>query len=149
MKIFKTITVILCLVVLLGCASGSSLVTGTARPPTNPENVRIFLQAPPQYEIIGLVEDFSNVRLTTQAAQDRAINKLRERAANMGATGIILTNIGGTEVSGSGSGFGLGGGVGGQSGNFGFATGVAFGAGSGSGGERRIVQGIAIYVIEE
>ena len=65
-------------------------MTGEARPPIDPNEVRIYLDPPSEYETIGLVEASSDVELSSQAALDRAINELKKQAAKIGANGVLL-----------------------------------------------------------
>ena len=95
-KILKIILTIFIFTVLLGCASGSgsSIITGEVRPAINPAEVRIYLEPPSQYEVIGLVEAYSDVNFSRQAAQNRLMERLKKRAAKMGANGVLLTDTG-------------------------------------------------------
>jgi len=43
-------------VVLSGCATGSVIVTGTIRPATDPQSVKLYLKEPKKYDVIGLVQ---------------------------------------------------------------------------------------------
>jgi hypothetical protein len=79
---------------LVGCATGSSIVTGDVRPAIDPNEVKLYLEPPLEYETIGLVEASSEVELSTQAAQDRAIGELKAQAARLGANGVLLGNTG-------------------------------------------------------
>ena len=81
-------------IVFLGCATGSTIITGEARPAIDPSMVRIYLDPPAQFETIGLIEASSDVEFSRQAAQDRVINELRNRAARIGANGILLVGTG-------------------------------------------------------
>jgi hypothetical protein len=73
-----------------GCATGSAVVTGEARLPIDPSQVKLYLDPPPEYETIGLVESSSDVEFSSQAAMDRATNELKEQAAKIGANGVVL-----------------------------------------------------------
>jgi len=90
---FLTVLSIFC-IVLFGCATGSTIITGEARPAIDPSMVRIYLDPPTQFETIGLIEASSDVEFSRQAAQDRVINELRNRAAGIGANGILLVGTG-------------------------------------------------------
>ncbi len=92
MKKFKTTLLIIYFLSIVGCATGSHIVTGKTRPPINPNNVQLYLEPPPEYETIGIVEAASDVELSTQAAQDRAIQELKKQAAQIGANGVLVTN---------------------------------------------------------
>jgi hypothetical protein len=139
MRVIKNITVILFVVFLLGCATnGSSIITGTVRPEIDPSEVKIYIDPPPQYETIGIVEAAREVGFSRQKTQDNVIEDLKILAAKMGANGVLLTATG-SQPTGSTGGFMVGT-------SFGD---VGVGVGSGSSGERIVGQGRAIYVIEE
>jgi hypothetical protein len=92
---YKVVTLIIffCMV-LFGCATGSTIITGEVRSSVDPSEVRIFLEPPSKFETIGIVEASSDVEFSRQSAQDRVINELKNRAAKIGANGILLTNTG-------------------------------------------------------
>ena len=90
----RTIVALSFLVALLGCATGSFIVTGKVRPAISPSEVKIYLDPPSQFETIGIVEASSEVEFSSQAAQDRAINELKKQAAKIGANGVLLLNTG-------------------------------------------------------
>ena len=94
MRIFKIIITLSFLSVLVGCATGSSIVTGKVKPAISPGEVKIYLYPPSQYDTIGIVEASSDVEFSTQAAQDRVINELKAQAAKIGANGVVLINTG-------------------------------------------------------
>jgi hypothetical protein len=94
MRIFKIIITLSFLSVLVGCATGSSIVTGKVKPAISPGEVKIYLDPPSQYDTIGIVEASSDVEFSTQAAQDRVINELKAQAAKIGANGVVLINTG-------------------------------------------------------
>ncbi|PIQ93566.1 MAG: hypothetical protein COY75_03130 [Nitrospirae bacterium CG_4_10_14_0_8_um_filter_41_23] len=126
---FKIIIALSFLVVLFGCAIGSSIVTGKVRPAISPGEVKIYLDPPSQYETIGIVEASSDVGFSSQAAQDRAINELKAQAAKIGANGVLLLNTG--DKSGE---------------MVGFYSGGIFYAGA---SETKTAKGKAIFVIQE
>jgi uncharacterized protein YbjQ (UPF0145 family) len=84
------------MIILIGCATGSTVITGEVRPAIDVTEVKIYLDPPSQYETIGLIEASSDVEMTRQAAQDRVINELKARAAKIGANGVLLINSGST-----------------------------------------------------
>ncbi|MGF1889021.1 hypothetical protein L4D13_23200 [Photobacterium profundum] len=88
---------------LFGCASGSSILVGEARAPLEPEDVRLYLEAPDSYERIALVNAASDAGLTKQSSTDYAIEELKKQAAKHGANGVLL------EVTGSNNSVMLGG----------------------------------------
>ncbi|EGQ7759829.1 hypothetical protein M5216_004435 [Vibrio vulnificus] len=91
LKIFLLSVILL---VLNGCASGSALVTGTQRTALDISEVKLYLEAPAQYETIGLVKASSDAGFTQQASQDYAVEELKKQAAKIGANGVILTSTG-------------------------------------------------------
>jgi len=56
MKILNLITSFAFLMTILGCASGSHIITGKVRPAINKNEVTLYLEAPKKYEVIGIVE---------------------------------------------------------------------------------------------
>ncbi|WP_315600975.1 hypothetical protein [Treponema socranskii] len=80
--------------VLFSCATGTALITGTKRTATNPECVVIYTEAPPKYEVIGIVTASSDSGWTEQGDLNYAIAELKKQAAKIGANGIILENVG-------------------------------------------------------
>ncbi|WP_157292804.1 hypothetical protein [endosymbiont of Ridgeia piscesae] len=80
---------------LVGCATGSVLVTGTQRPPIDPSQVRIY-RIPPnaEFEHIGIVKAQAEEVITQQEAMDRAVHELKKQAAKIGANGVILGGTG-------------------------------------------------------
>jgi len=101
------IAILISFTVFLSCATGSSIITGEVRPAIDPQEVRIYLEPPTQFEIIGVVEASSDVSFSRQAAQDRVVDQLRNRAARMGANGVLLLGTG--TQSGDATGFVSGG----------------------------------------
>ena len=98
MKTSNFTVLILCLLTLTGCATGSSTVTGNARTAIDPNVVILYLDPPQEYETIGIVESSSDVELSSQAARDRTIEELKVQAAKIGANGVLIT---GTSSEGS------------------------------------------------
>ena len=101
MRISKLLSIAILFIVLLGCSTGSAIITGNVRPAIDPNEVKIFLEPPSQYETIGIVEASSDVEFSSQKAQDRVINELKKQAAKIGANGIILLNTGNTSSGGA------------------------------------------------
>ena len=128
-RVLNAITVIFFFTVLVGCATGSSIITGTKRPAINSSEVKIYLDPPRKYESIGIIEVSSEVVFSRQSAQDKAMNELKSRAAKIGANGILLTNSG--SQSSETAGF--------------YSNGIFYGGSS----DKIIAQGRAIYVVQE
>lgn len=92
----KIIVYFITAVFLTSCAlgSGSVIVTGTVRPATDPQSVKLYLKEPKRYEVIGLVEASSVPGWSEQQAKDHAIEILKNKASKVGANGVLLTAIG-------------------------------------------------------
>lgn len=87
--------ILLLIVALLsGCATGSVLVTGNVRQPIAPEAVKVYLDPPGDFEVIAVVQASSEMGLTQQGSQEYALNYMKEKAAAVGANGLLLTRIG-------------------------------------------------------
>lgn len=129
METSKITILIVCLLTLVSCATGSSIVTGKVRPAIDPNDVKLYLEPPLEYETIGIVEASSEVEFSSQAAQDRAIQELKSQAAKIGANGVLITNTG--DKSGDIVGF--------------FSDGVFYGGAS----DAKTARGRAIFVVQE
>ena len=90
----RWIALIIVLGALVGCASGSSIVTGKTRAEIPVECVTNYLQPPPSYETVGLIEAFSTDDSAPMASVlSAAVPALKRRAAKMGANGILLHRV--------------------------------------------------------
>jgi len=80
---------------LLGCATSSHVMIGTARPPISPESVRVYVQPPEKYEEIATLDTSSqgSFAITGQQNMDKAIARMKEEAAKLGANGILLQGV--------------------------------------------------------
>ena len=110
MKLHAVSTLLIC---LAGCSTGSVTVTGTPREPIASTEVRVYAEPPADYEVIALLESAPSSAWTEQGRQDAAVADLKEKAAKVGANGILLTGVadaGGER--GAGVGVSSGGGVG-------------------------------------
>ena len=125
---------------LLGCSTSSHVMIGTARPPISPESVRISLQPPEKYEEIAALDATSqgSFAITSQQNMDKAMARLKEEAAKLGANGVLLQGV---QDQQSGS---IGTGVGSSSYGPGSSTGV--GVGGSFGIYNKAARGIAIFV---
>lgn len=83
------------MLLLVGCTTGSALVTGTKRASIDPSQVVIYRSAPDtKFEHIGIVKSEAEEVLSQQEALDRAVEELKKQAAKIGANGIILSRTG-------------------------------------------------------
>jgi hypothetical protein len=97
--------VVATLVCLGGCSTGSVTVTGTPRDPIAASEVRVYADPPADFDVIALLESAPSSGWTDQSRQDKAVADLKEKAAKLGANGILLTGV---SDSGGGSGAGVG-----------------------------------------
>jgi len=127
----KIVACYLAALFLIGCATatGSVILTGPARPSTNPQSVKLYQKEPKKYDVIGLVEASSDYGWTDQKSQDYAVAELKKQAAKVGANGVLLTTTG-TQTSAMVGGYG---------------TGVMWAAPANA----KVVKGTAIFVNEE
>jgi hypothetical protein len=78
--------------VLAGCASGSALVTGQARPAIEDyTTITILTEMPDGAEQIAIVQASSNSGWTQQGKLDHAVEELRQQAAKIGANAVVVT----------------------------------------------------------
>jgi len=83
---------------------GPTSIPEQARQAIDPSQVRLFVSRPLQYELIGLVETanaigFSRHAARRYAARERAKKDLKQRAAEIGANGVLVLH-GGSRDSG-------------------------------------------------
>ncbi len=86
--------VVSCIALLGACASGSAIVTGTTRPALAQNQVKVYLEPPASYEIIGLVSASSDAGWTEQGSLDYALDELKSQAAKLGANGLLVVSTG-------------------------------------------------------
>ena len=98
MKICRSALVVLAIGALVSpaCASGSAIVTGNTRTPVAPQEVKLFLEPPPTFEVIGLVNATSDAGWTEQGSLNYAIEELKKQAAKLGANGVLIVTTGET-----------------------------------------------------
>lgn len=117
------------------------MLVGTARPPISPEQVKIYLHPPAQYEEIAIVDASSRggaPSFTDQQKMNKTLARLKEQAAELGANGILLEGVGDREAGAVGTSFGTAN----ANGNHAYGTGFGF---SGTAFEKT-GKGLAIYV---
>jgi hypothetical protein len=85
--------------VLAACASGSAIVTGTKRTPVTVEHVKLYLEPPVSFEVIGLVTASSDAGWSEQDSVDSAVKELKKQAAALGANGLLLASTVGSETT--------------------------------------------------
>jgi len=91
MEYFVPVFMLVTVVALGGCASGSALVTGHARPAIEDHTtVSILTERPEGSELIAIVKASSDFGWTQQGSLDRAVVELKKQAAKVGANAIVL-----------------------------------------------------------
>jgi hypothetical protein len=102
-----SITPLICL--LCSYASASTFMVGEARPPTDPDRVKVYMEPPRKFDRIAIIRKGSSGSwaFTDQSQVDEAIAKIKVEAAKVGANGILLQVI--ETNSGGGIGIGIGG----------------------------------------
>ena len=114
--------VLLIVMILVGCHPVSHIIVGETRAPVIPSQVKIYLDYPEEYEKIALIDAGSNfafkdpvILFDWQRKMDKAMERLKIEAAQLGANGILIVNTdtnniiqsvrsdgeGGTQVSSS------------------------------------------------
>ena len=81
-------------IALAACASGSAIVTGKVRMSISPEQVRLYLEPPAEFEVIALVSASSDAGWTEQGSLDYAIEELKSQAAKVGANSVLIGSTG-------------------------------------------------------
>ncbi len=126
-----------------GCNSTSQVVVGSPRAPRSPDQVKIYLHAPKSFEEIALLNTSSknSWAVSDQGKMDKAVARLKEEAAKLGANGVLLRETGSQEA-------------GALSTNVVTASGphssvTAFGTGVAVPIHDKTATGVAIYVVEE
>jgi len=79
---------------LAACASGTTILTGTQRPPLKPEQVRLYTEAPSEFDVVGLVSASSEWGWSDQNDTNMAIDEMRKQAAKIGANGVLIESAG-------------------------------------------------------
>ena len=84
---------------ILGCST-ASVVVGNQRPKVRPEDVKIYLRQPKAYEEIALMQTDSmwSFAVGNQGRYNAVINRMKKRAAELGANGILLSTLGAETV---------------------------------------------------
>jgi hypothetical protein len=90
-------------------------MVGEPRPPTNPANVKVYMEPPRRFDRIAIIRKGSGGAwaFSDQGQIDEAIAKIRAEAAKVGANGILLQAVETNSSGGLGigiGGFGVGGG---------------------------------------
>lgn len=127
--------------VFLSACTSSHIIVGKTRPPSRPEDIKVYLDPPKKYEQIALVDADSNAsfKFSAQGKVNAALERMKQEAAKLGANGILLRGVGEKGGVTVGSAYGS-------------AYGNAFsgtGVGVSGGGLIKSVSGLAIWVTGE
>ena len=80
---------------LVACATSSEVLTGAPRAPISPAAVRVYTQAPENFEEIAVLS--ASRKSVSSAGGERAIAKMieamRSEAAELGANGLLLEDF--------------------------------------------------------
>ena len=129
-------------VVLAGCSTSSHVMIGKARAPIPVTQVTVYMEPPPRYEQIAIIDASSegSMQFGDQAKIDAALARLKSEAAKLGANGVLF--------QGSGDKPGAVIGTGGSNVSFGSNSAVGLGIGLSNQLMHKVVHGTAIYVSE-
>src|SRR3981081_3886501 len=125
---------------LAACAPESHILVGAARPPISPSEVKLYLQPPPSFQEVAILNASASSMFGTggQGCVEKGVQRLKEQAAKLGANGIILEGMSDRETGS------LGGGSGSSSYSGNSAVGVGLGGSLGI--FKKTGEGRAIYV---
>lgn len=85
---------LLAILLFSSCAT-SHILVGNTRTPRDWQSVRVYRTPPPKYEEIAFVNaDGAWGKPGFQGSMDMAVSRLRERAGDLGANGVILNDPG-------------------------------------------------------
>ncbi len=88
MKILMSIFVAL---LLSACTTSTVVRTGQMYAPIPADQVQVYFQPPAEYQVLGLVDAHSDIVFSSRKAQKRAIKRIVEEAAAIGANGVLIT----------------------------------------------------------
>jgi hypothetical protein len=79
---------------LAACATSSVTLTGMARPPVSPEQVRIYTSRPANFEEVALLRvSRRGVGASGEQALEKVIDTMKADAAKLGANGLWLEDF--------------------------------------------------------
>lgn len=82
-------------IAITGCGASSYILVGEMRPEIEPEQVRIYLHPPAEYEEVAIIEatNLGHLSFTEQGRTEVVVERLKEQAAELGANGVLLQGI--------------------------------------------------------
>ena len=88
------------LIIFQGCYPVSHIIIGEKKTPINANKVKIYPDFPDKYEKIAMIEvssDFAlkdmSLEITDQQKTDKALARIKEEAASLGANGVVIQNL--------------------------------------------------------
>ena len=88
------------LIINQGCYPVSHIIIGEKKTPINSYKVKIYPDFPDEYEKIAMIEassDFAlkdmSIEITDQQKTDKALARIKEEAASLGANGVVIQNL--------------------------------------------------------
>ena len=138
----KALSTLALLVAVTGCAPSSHVLTGQARPPISPDQVKIYSHPPTYFQEIAVLDASSKSAFGTggQKSVDKVIERLKIEAAKLGANGVILEGFRDAQTGSIGTGVG--------SDSYSGNSAVGVGVGGSLGIYKKTGHGEAIYVPE-
>ena len=129
--------------ILAGCSTSSHVMIGKARTPIPVTRVTVYMEPPPKYEQIAIIDASSegSMQFSDQAMIDTALGRLKKEAAKLGANGVLF--------QGTGDKPGMVIGTGGSNVSFGSNSSVGIGLGMSRQLMHKAAHGLAIFVSEE
>lgn len=136
----KIATAGFCLFTVVACAPTSHILTGKARAPVSPDQVKVFLRPPAQFEEVAALDASSKSMFGTggQKSVDKVIARLKGEAGQLGANGIIIDGFSDAQTGSIGTGVG--------SDSYGRSSSVGVGVGGSLGIYTKTGHATAIYI---
>ena len=96
MKVIYSLTAVILISVASGCTimDGNAIVTGIAKDPISPEQVRLYRTPPAEFEEIAMINASAGHDFKSGSSlMNAAIQRLKEEAAKVGANGVLLSEL--------------------------------------------------------
>ena len=139
MKRYALLAVTVC-VSMSGCAPTAPVLVGPARAPIPVEQVVIYQQPPANSRDVAILKASSHSVFSPggPAATDTVVQRLKVRAAQLGANGLVLQGFSDSQSASLGTGVG--------SESYSRSSSVGVGAGASFGVFKKVGEALAIYV---
>jgi len=100
MKLRVVFIVFVVMIFAIGCSPVSHILVGDLREPIDPAKVKVYADFPENFEKVAIIEAGSDFAIkdpaftiTHQDKTDKALERLKLRAAELGANGIVIKNL--------------------------------------------------------